>query len=76
MAIPLQPNNPRSHMLLNKTASILGANNGGGNVVLNFSPIINGVSDSNGLQGVLNMVSEQVINELKKVERERGRLSY
>ena len=76
MAIPLQPNNPRSHMLLNKTASILGANNGGGNVVLNFSPIINGVSDTNGLQGVLNMVSEQVINELKKVERERGRLSY
>lgn len=76
MAIPLQPNNPRSHMLLNKTASILGANNGGGNMVLNFNPVINGVSDANGLQRVLGMVSEQVMNELKKIERERGRLSY
>lgn len=76
MAIPLQPNNPRSHMLLNKTASILGANNGGGNVVVNFNPVINGISDANGLERVLGMFSEQIVNELNKIEREKARLSY
>lgn len=75
MAIPLKPNSPRSHALLNQTASILGAKSNG-NIVLNYSPVINGVSDSSSLQRVLQTDKEQIMKMLDEAEKERMRLSY
>lgn len=77
MAIPLKPNSRRSHELLNQTASILGANKGnGGSIVLNYSPVINGIENSQNLQKVLKVDKEQVLKIVEDAERERMRLTY